>query len=80
MAASRLSSYRISATRSGRFRLARKPGAPISPPQTRSPAMILQGFTGWPLAVASLRHVTVTYAGLSLPASESRIRKFHRYA
>jgi len=37
-----------------------------------------QGFTGLPLAVASFRHVTVTHAGLSLPASESRCRKFHR--
>jgi hypothetical protein len=38
--------------------------------QTRSPAMNAQGFTGLPLAVASFRHVTVTHAGLSLPASE----------
>jgi len=29
-----------------------------------------QGFTGLPLAVASFGHVTVTHAGLSLPASE----------
>jgi hypothetical protein len=38
------------------------------PPQTRSPAMNSQGFTGLPLVVASFRHVTVTHAGLSLPA------------
>jgi hypothetical protein len=35
------------------------------PPQTRSPAMSSQGFTSLPLAVASFRHVTVAYAGLS---------------
>jgi hypothetical protein len=39
-------------------------------PQMQSPAMSSQGFTGLPLAVALFRHVTVTYAGLSLPASE----------
>jgi hypothetical protein len=27
-----------------------------------------QGFTGLPLVVASFRHVTMTHAGLSLPA------------
>jgi hypothetical protein len=40
----------------------------VRPPQTRSPAMISQGFTVLPLEVAFFRHVTVTYAGLSLPA------------
>ena len=46
------------------------------PPQMQSPATNSQGFTGLPLAVASFRHVTVTRAGLSLPASESGCRKF----
>ena len=46
------------------------------PPQMQSPTMNSQGFTDLPLVVASLRHVTVTYAGLSLPASGSCCRKF----
>ena len=48
-------------------------------PQMRSPAINSQGFTESPLFVASFRHVTVTRAGLSLPASGSSCRKFHRY-
>jgi len=48
------------------------------PPQKRSPAINAQGFTGSPLVVASFRHVTVTRAGLSLPASVWRCWKFHR--
>jgi hypothetical protein len=48
------------------------------PLQTQSPAMNLQGFTGLPLVVASFRHVTVTHAGLALPASVSGCRKLDR--
>ena len=48
------------------------------PPQMQSPAMNSQGLTGLPLSVASFRHVTVTHAGLSLPASVWCCWKFHR--
>lgn len=39
-------------------------------PSTQSPAKISQGFTVLPRAVASVRHVSVTVAGMLVPASE----------
>jgi taurine dioxygenase len=48
------------------------------PTKTRSPALASQGFSDLPLAVAASCHVSVTDAGVRLPASSWRCRWLHR--